>query len=73
MRVAVRKLRLIEETGVLALDLSWLSNNYQRAFFRKVRKSSAHRLRKVKEPMRWAVLACFLWQSYGVTPLTTSW
>ena len=39
MRVAVRKLRLIEETGVLALDLSWLSNNYQRAFFHKVRKS----------------------------------
>ena len=65
MRVAVRKLRLIEETGVLALDLSWLSNNYQRAFFHKVRKSSAHRLREVKEPMRWAVLACFLWQSYG--------
>ena len=65
MRVAVRKLRLIEETGVLALDLSWLSNNYQRAFFHKVRKSSAHRLREVKEPMRWAVLACFLWQSHG--------
>ena len=65
MRVAVRKLRLIEETGVLALDLSWLSNNDQRAFFHKVRKSSAHRLREVKEPMRWAVLACFLWQSYG--------
>ena len=43
------------------------------AAHRKVRKSSAHRLRKVKEPMRWAVLACFLWQSYGVAPLTTSW
>ena len=35
------------------------------AAHRKVRKSSAHRLREVKEPMRWAVLACFLWQSYG--------
>ena len=65
MRVAVRKLRLIEETGVLDLDLSWLNSNYQRALFHKVRKSSAHRLREVNEPMRRAVLACFLWQSYG--------
>ena len=65
MRVAVQKLRLIEETGVLDLDLSWLNSNYQRALFHKVRKSSAHRLREVKEPMRWAVLACFLWQGYG--------
>ena len=55
MRVAVQKLRLIEETGVLDLDLSWLNSNYQRALFHKVRKSSAHRLREVKEPMRWAV------------------
>ena len=52
MRVAVRKLGLIEETGVLDLDLSWLNSNYQRALFHKVRKSSAHRLRELKEPVR---------------------
>ena len=50
MRVAVRTLRLIEETGVLARDLSWLSNNDQRAFFHTVRQSSAPRLREVTEP-----------------------
>ena len=44
MRVAVRKLGLIGETGVLDLDLSWLNSNYQRALFHKVRKSSAHRV-----------------------------
>lgn len=65
MHVALRKLKSIEDTGVLALDLSWLSSNYQRALFHKVRKSSAHRLRDVKEPVRHAALACFLWQSYG--------
>ena len=65
MRVAVRKLGLIEEMGVLDLDLSWLNSNYQRALFHKVRKSSAHRLRELKEPVRRAVLACFLRQSYG--------
>ena len=31
-----------------------------RALFHKVRKSSAHRLRELKEPVRRAVLACFL-------------
>lgn len=65
MHVALRKLKSIEDTGVLALDLSWLNTNYQRALFHKVRKSSAHRLRDVKEPVRHAALACFLRQSYG--------
>ena len=65
MHAALRKLSLIEETGVLALDLSWLNGNYQRALFHKVRKSSAYRLRELKQPVQRAALACFLWQSYG--------
>ena len=73
MRVAVRKLGLIEETGVLDLDLSWLNSNYQRALFHKVRKSSAHRLRELKEPVRQAVLACFLSGRVTATPSTASW
>ena len=44
------KLATIEATGVLAVDLSWLSANYQRALFHYVRKCSS--------------LVCFLRQSY---------
>jgi hypothetical protein len=44
------KLKAIEATGVLRIDLSWLSGNYQRALFHQVRKSSAARLRELAEP-----------------------
>jgi hypothetical protein len=60
----VSKLKAIEATGVLGVDLSWLSANYQRALFHQVRKSSAARLRELAEPRRRAALVCFLWQSY---------
>ncbi|MBV8382628.1 MAG: Tn3 family transposase [Planctomycetaceae bacterium] len=58
------KLAAIEATGVLAVDLSWLNANYQRALFHYVRKCSADRLREVARPRRLAALACFLRQSY---------
>jgi len=58
------KLAAIEATGVLAVDLSWLNANYQRALFHFVRKCSADRLREVARPRRLAALACFLRQSY---------
>jgi hypothetical protein len=44
------KLAAIEATGVLAVDLSWLNANYQRALFHYVRKCSADRLREVARP-----------------------
>jgi TnpA family transposase len=58
------KLAAIEATGVLAVDLSWLNANYQRALFHYVRKCSADRLREVARPRRLAALTCFLRQSY---------
>ena len=58
------KLAAIEATGVLAVDLSWLNANYQRALFHYVRKCSADRLREVARPRRLAALVCFLRQSY---------
>src|SRR6516162_9681465 len=58
------KLTAIEATGVLAVDLSWLNANYQRALFHYVRRCSADRLREVARPRRLAALACFLRQSY---------
>src|SRR4051812_36523735 len=58
------KLTAIEATGVLAVDLSWLNANYQRALFHYVRKCSADRLREVARPRRLAAMVCFLRQSY---------
>ena len=58
------KLAAVEATGVLAVDLSWLNANYQRALFHYVRKSTADRLREVARPRRLAALVCFLRQSY---------
>src|SRR5262245_29674363 len=67
MQALADKLAAIEATGVLAVDLSWLNANYQRALFHYVRKGSADRLREVVRPRRLAALACFLRQSYRDT------
>jgi TnpA family transposase len=64
MQSLADKLAAIEATGVLAIDLSWLNANYQRALFHFVRKCSADRLRKVTRTRRLASLVCFLRQSY---------
>lgn len=64
MLAVVRKLRVLEATGILGVDLSWLNSNYQRALYHHVRKSSAHRLRELTPPRRRASMVCFLWQSY---------
>jgi TnpA family transposase len=58
------KLAAIEATGTLAVDLSWLNANYQRALFHYVRKCSADRLREAGRDRRLAALVCFLRQSY---------
>ena len=64
MQSLADKLTAIEATGVLAVDLSWLNANYQRALFHFTRKCSADRLRKVTRTRRLASLVCFLRQSY---------
>jgi len=61
------KLQLIQETGVLTVDLSWLNNNYQRSLTRYARRCSADRLRNLQAKHRYAVLPCFLWQVYRDT------
>jgi hypothetical protein len=52
MFTLLNKLRVIEATGVLRLDLSWLNGNYQRALFHQVRKKSVTRLRELAESSR---------------------
>ncbi len=64
IQAAIRKLHTIEATGATAVDLSWLSSNYQRALYHQVRKSSVHRLREIAPARSTASLICFLWQSY---------
>ena len=57
-----RNIDEIEQTGVLELDLSWLSNNFQRALPRHARRCTATRLNRIKPRRRYAVLVCFLRQ-----------
>ena len=61
------KLDLIQATGILNIDLSWLNNNYQRSLTRYGRRCSAGRMRDLKEEHRYTVLVCFLWQVYRDT------
>ena len=58
------KLDTIEKIGILNIDLSWLNNNLQRWMNRYVRKTTATRLRDLKEKRRYALLICFLKQYY---------
>jgi TnpA family transposase len=64
MQGLTEKLAAIAATGTLAIDLSWLNANYQRALFHYVRKCSADRLREAGRDRRLAALVCFLRQSY---------
>ena len=52
MLTLLDKLKVIEATGVLGVDLLWLNGNYQRALFHHMRKSSVIRLRELAEPRR---------------------
>src|SRR5256884_143219 len=62
------KLDSIQATGVLALDLTWLNNNLQKALARHAAQASAQRLRLLDAPQRYTGLVCFLMQTYPETP-----
>lgn len=59
----IQKLELIQESGILEIEQSWLNNNYQRSLAKYCSRCSAHRLRQMKPSHRYAVLVCFLWQT----------
>ena len=67
MKRLTDKLAYIETTGILAVDLSWLNNNYQRALAFYVRGCNAYWLRQIEPNHRYAALVCFLWQTYQDT------
>lgn len=58
------KLDEIKATGILDVDLSWLNNNLQRWMNRYVRKTTAFRIKELKEKRRYALLVCFLKQHH---------
>ena len=63
----VGKLEMIEATGVLNLDLGWLSNNFQRSLARYTKRCDVHKMRELEPPRRYAALVCFLAQTYRDT------
>lgn len=67
MQRLFEKLAGIRATGILAIDLAWLNNNYQRTLTRYAQRCSADRLRKLETAHRYPVLACFLQQVYRDT------
>ena len=62
-----RKIDQIEELGILAVDLTWLNNNFQRSLTRHAKKSTATKMRRLQQDQRYAILTCFLWQHFKDT------
>lgn len=65
--ILIDKLKLIKGTGAQSINISVISNNYQRLLFKYANRCSAHRLRQLEENHRYTVLVCFLLQIYQDT------
>jgi len=61
------KLKYIQATGILVVDLAWLNNNYQRSLALYAKRCSADRLKEIIPVRRYAALTCFLWQIFHET------
>ena len=61
------KLDVLRETGALDVDLSWMRASLRKALAHRVRYSSAHRLREIRDDHRYAALACFLQEAHADT------
>ena len=61
MKRLLARLELIEATGVLDIDVDWVTGNYQRILFHSVRTASADRVREMAAPRnQWHSFA-FCW------------
>lgn len=63
----VEKIERIKEMGVLEIDLTWLSNNFQRFLSRYVKRCNVKRIRELDASHRYSALVCFLIQIFGDT------
>lgn len=61
------KLKHIQAMGILAVDLTWLNNNYQRNLALYAKRCSADRLKVISSSRRYAALVCFLRQTFHET------
>jgi len=61
------KLKHIQSIGILAVNLTWLNNNYQRNLALYVKRCSADRLKLISSSRRYAALICFLKQTFHET------
>ncbi len=62
-----KKLEQLRTTTIHTIDLSWLNNNYQRVLAHYAETRSADRIRQLESKHRYAVLTCFLQQTYQET------
>ncbi len=67
MKLLADKLSLIEQTGVLQIDLGWLNNNYKRYLSSYVLRCDAYKLRELAPANRYTSLTCFLREAYQKT------
>jgi Domain of unknown function (DUF4158) len=67
MKLLANKLTLIERTGALRIDLSWLNNNYKRYLSSYANRCDANKLKELTASHRYAVLVCFLQEAYQNT------
>ncbi len=67
MRMLAGKLRMIEATGAMRVDLGWINNNYKRYLSNYARKSDAHKLKELSPTRRYIALICFLRDTYQDT------
>jgi TnpA family transposase len=67
MKLLADKLSLIEQTGVLSIELAWLNNNYKRYLSNYVIHCDAYKLKELAPQHRYAALVCFLQESYQNT------
>lgn len=67
MKLLADKLTLIEQTGVMSLDLGWLNNNYKRYLSTYITRCDANKVRELAPTRRYAALICFLEEAHQNT------
>jgi len=63
----IEKIEMIKESGILEIDLSWLSNNYQRFLSKYAKRCDAYKMRELEPKNRYSALVCFYAQNYKDT------
>ena len=61
------KLTVIEDLGILEIDLSWIRGSLRKALSRRIWHSDIHRIRELKAPHRYSALSCFLQELHAQT------